>query len=242
MTLSREMKESLRGLISRLGLAKMFVAVRRARGENVEHLMLPSLSDRFAAIYQNRVWLNGRSSGSLSGRGSELESTQSIRDRLPALLTSLGTQDLLDVGCGDFTWLRGVQLPCDYLGLDIVPCVIEQNSRTYGSSRVQFTCCNAVSEHLPPGDTVLCREVLFHLCFRDGLRLLNNIKQSGARFLIATNDAELCSNADILSGDYRMLNLRRRPFTFPAPILSIPDNYVEPYRVLSVWELANITV
>src|SRR5580698_5540470 len=71
MTISRAMKESVRGLISRLGLAKMFVAVRRARGENVEHLTLSSISDRFAAIYQNRVWLNGRNSGSLSGLGSE---------------------------------------------------------------------------------------------------------------------------------------------------------------------------
>jgi hypothetical protein len=240
MKLSREMKELARGFINRVGLAKTLVAIRKARGENVEHLMLPSLSDRFAAIYRNGVWLNERSSGSLSGRGSEHDSTREVRCRLPTLLAKLGTQRLIDIGCGDFTWMRSVELPCDYLGWDIVPLVIGRNSRTYGSSRVRFECCDAVSEHLPPADTVLCREVLFHLCFRDGLRLLQNIKRSGASFLIATNDTELRTNADILSGDYRMLNLHRQPFTFPAPIQSIPDDRVQPHRVLSVWELANI--
>jgi hypothetical protein len=82
--------------------------------------------------------------------------------------------------------------------------------------------------------------VLFHLSFRDIWRLIENIRRSGSSFLIATTDHDIKYNADILSGDFRLLNLTKPPFRFPRPELSIPDDEVLPGRVLAVWNVSEL--
>jgi SAM-dependent methyltransferase len=221
-------------------LGGLHVKIRKAMGENVDHLLHQSLAARFSAIYENRVWLNGRQSGALSGLGSEIVNTPVIRDHLPQLLESLGTRTLLDVGCGDFNWMKEIRLPCAYIGIDIVRNLIEDNAIRYGGEQRQFKTIDATSEPLPQADVVLCREVLFHLSLADIWRLVENVRQSGAFYFLATTDNNLRLNADILSGDFRFLNLRRAPFGFPAPSFSIRDNAVAADRVLAGWEVANL--
>jgi Methyltransferase domain len=240
MSWRRTAKELIRDGIAKFGLARLHAQVRRASGQNVDHLFHSSLSERFSAIYANRVWLNSRSEGALSGLGSELTNTEPFRHRLPDILRTLGTSVLLDVGCGDFTWMNSVELPCRYIGTDIVDEVIQKNIALYSTPSRSFTVMDATQERLPGADTVLCREVLFHLSFRDIWRLLGNVHKSDARYLITTNDAALMYNADILSGDFRMLNLLRPPFLFPAPIASMPDDAVATGRALSVWKCADL--
>ena len=243
MSLERDVKELIRDSITKLGLSRAHLRIRRATGQNVDHLFRPTLAERFSAIYQNRVWLNDRPSGSLSGLGSELVNTDRIRRALQPLLTELNTQTLLDVGCGDFLWMKEMNLDCQYIGIDVVEDVITANDRVYASETRIFQKLDATIDALPKADTVLCREVIFHLCFADIWRLLANIKRSQAVFLIATNDPSLRYNADIVSGDFRLLNLHRAPFYLPSPNLSIPDDRLSPGRTLSVWktsELANL--
>jgi hypothetical protein len=127
------------------------------------------------------------------------------------------------------------------VGVDIVGDVIEANASLYGSARRSFRVLDATSGPLPPADTVLCREVLFHLSFRDIWRLIENVRNSGASFLIATNDDALKLNADAISGDFRLLNLRKAPFFFGEPLLSIPDGGVDPDRVLAVWSVSALS-
>ena len=243
MSLERDVKELIRDSITKLGLSRAHLRIRRAMGQNVDHLFRPTLAERFSAIYQNRVWLNDRTSGSLSGLGSELVNTDRIRRALQPLLTELNTQTLLDVGCGDFLWMKEINLDCQYIGIDVVEDVITANDRVYASETRIFQKLDATIDALPKADTVLCREVIFHLCFADIWRVLANIKRSQAVFLIATNDPSLRYNADIVSGDFRLLNLHRAPFYLPSPNLSIPDDRLSPGRTLSVWktsELANL--
>jgi SAM-dependent methyltransferase len=238
--LSRTTKEVIRDMIAKLHLTKLHLKVRRWRGENVDHLFLKSLPDRFSVVYKNRVWLNGRPSGSLSGRGSDLDSTVSIRQQLPQLLRSVGTETLMDVGCGDFNWMRELQLPCKYIGIDLVPDLIACNNQRYGEPSRVFQLLDAVHDHLPPADTVLCREVLFHLSFDDIWSLIRNIRSSGCRFLIATSDNDLQHNADIVSGDFRMLNLHRGPLFFPPQIHVIRDDFLVRGRTLGAWRVAEL--
>jgi SAM-dependent methyltransferase len=238
MTMTRLGKELVRHAIAKTGLSGLYLRIRKAMGQNVDHLFAASLAERFSAIYKNRVWLNDRQSGSLSGLGSELESTKSIRQRIPDLLESLGSRVVLDVGCGDFNWMKEVQVRCTYIGADIVREVIEANSAIYGSQNRTFQVLDATCDPLPAADTVLCREVLFHLSFRDVWLLVENVRKSGASFLIATNDSALTLNADIVSGDCRTLNLQRPPFSFPSPVLAIPDDCVVPGRILAVWKVS----
>src|ERR1017187_6795693 len=133
MSLERDVKELIRDSITKLGLSRAHLRIRRAMGQNVDHLCRPTLAERFSAIYQNRVWLNDRPSGSLSGLGSELVNTDKVGRELQRLLTELNTQTLLDLGCGDFTWMKQVQLLCRYVGVDIVPDLIRSNATLYAS-------------------------------------------------------------------------------------------------------------
>ncbi|SRR6266567_3672564 len=240
MSVIRTAKEMTRDLIAKAGLSRLHLSIRKLRGQNVDHLFLPSLAERFSAVYENRVWLNGRSTGSLSGFGSELENTGAVRQHIAELLESLRTRSLLDIGCGDFMWMKEVVFPSRYIGVDIVPSIIETNNSLYRSEQRSFHVLDAVHEPLLQADTVLCREVLFHLSFADIWQLVENVRRSGSSFLIATNDGDLKYNADILSGDFRILNLHKAPFFFPSPVRSIPDNGVLPDRTLSAWKVADL--
>jgi hypothetical protein len=242
MNMVRTAKEITRDLIAKAGLGRLHVSVRKLKGENVDHLFRRSLSERFSAIYANRVWLNGRSAGSESGFGSDLQNTESVRNCLATLLESLHTRCLLDIGCGDFIWMKEVSLPCRYVGVDIVQKVIEANDSLYRSERRSFLAMDATRDPLPRADTILCREVLFHLSFRDIRCLLANVQKSGSSFFVATNDDGLSYNADILSGDFRMLNLHKSPLYFPKPLHSIPDDGILPDRKLSVWRVSDLPV
>jgi hypothetical protein len=226
--------------VDRLGLASAHRCLRNLRGQNVEHLYQRTLASRFTAVYRNRVWLNERETGSLSGLGSELARTESIRTSLPGVLRSLGTEVLVDVGCGDFTWMKELSLDCRYIGIDIVSHLIEENTQRYGSETRTFQVLDATIAPIPAADTVLCREVLFHLSFPDSRRLIGSIERCGARHLIATTDRSVQLNAEIESGDFRRLNLMRAPYRFPEPLISLADNGVSEDRALGVWRVADL--
>lgn len=242
ISLRRSAKELVRHSLAKCGLGWVHIMVRRACGQNLAHLQAVSIIERFQAIYRNGVWLSGDPSGSLSGLGSSLAATEVIREKLPGLLISLGTRALLDVGCGDFLWMNEVDLPCDYIGVDIVPELISHNTERYARPGRSFRLIDATRCSLPLADTILCREMLFHLSFEDIGRVIVNVRRSGASFLVATNDERLLLNADILSGDYRQLNLKKAPFFFPEPLAAVPDNRVNPNRTLSVWDVSNLPI
>lgn len=192
--------------------------------------------ERFEAIYDEKVWSYGRDDIPLSGEGSSLAATQILRDALPRLLQEMEARRILDVGCGDFTWMRSVELPCDYIGVDLVPSVIEANWNRFASRKREFRLCDAVQDPLPAADVVLCREMLFHLSFSDALAALQNMLSTGCTHLLLTSDRGTSFNSDIESGDFRLLNLQRRPLSFPDPAGEIEDSAVSRGRFIGIWE------
>jgi len=136
--------------------------------------------------------------------------------------------------------MQHVDLGAEYIGVDVVPSVISANEDAFGSEMRTFHCIDAVDDVLPRADAVLCREVLFHLSFLDIERLVNNVRRSGARYLIATSDTCTAFNSDIRTGDYRPLNMRRRPFRFPRPQAWLPDEARVIGRGLGAWSLDEI--
>lgn len=236
----RTVKEYIRNAIARVGLARVYARVRLWQGKNVNHLFLRTRGERFSAIYTNKVWLNERSDGALSGLGSELARTNTVRQQLPSLLANLGVRTLLDIGCGDWNWMRELRLDCEYIGADIVNAVIARNAELYTSDKVRFVCLDAVEDTLPESDAVLCRDVLFHLSFEDINHALANVCRTRARFLIATSDMGTAVNSDIITGDFRLLNLRKQPLAFPAPTVQIIDNEVSSGKILGVWKIEDV--
>ena len=211
---------------------------KKIRGYTVVHLGEDGLRERFQAIYANKVWVNSGINTPLSGAGSALHATDNLRAELPAILDQIGAKSILDLGCGDFTWMSQIILKQRYIGADIVEAVIEENRRKFPNH--EFLHLDGSADNIPSTDAVLCREVLFHLSLADIHRVLAQVRRSGAKHFIATSDDITGFNADIQSGDYRVLNLRRAPFRFPTPIARIDDGAIIPGRYIGVWETSNI--
>jgi hypothetical protein len=203
------------------------------------HLEKQTPSSRFETIYAQGIWQNGDLHTPKSGPGSSLQATDGLRWHLPNVLDEIAAKTLLDVGCGDFTWMSRIELHQSYIGVDIVPSVIADNAR-YADPRRQFFCIDAISGQLPEADTILCRETLFHLSFADGRRFLRNAFSRPRSWFLCTTESDTWFNADIHTGDYRPLNLRRPPFSFPPPYRMIEDAAVRRGRAIGVWPVQSL--
>ncbi len=225
----RSAREFARHSLHRLGLRK-----------TIDPRVTGSLAERFTGIYEQGLWSEGLDNVPGSGAGSTLDATRTLRSRLPALLTELQVTSLLDVGCGDMHWMSQVELPCPYLGIDIVASVIDRNIAQYGSDDRCFAVANAVADALPAADAVLCREVIFHLAFADSRALLRNIVATGCRWVMLTSDRATLFNADIESGGARILNLEIAPFRLEPPKHVIEDAENFRGRRIGVWSADQI--
>lgn len=225
----RTSKEVARHVLHRIGVKR-----------RLPYLAHDDVGDRFVHIYNERVWAREDDQVPGSGFGSTIEATAAIRTELPKLFNQLGSEVVLDLGCGDFAWMDQVVLDQQYHGVDIVPEVITANQQHYASDRRQFYLANAASDKLPDADTVLCRELLFHLSFDDIRATMQNLLSKKRRYLIATTDSISFFNSDVDTGDFRFLNLQRPPFRFGKPMLAVADPAVSSNRVLGVWPTDNI--
>lgn len=228
-------KEVIRHALFRCGLTDTLDIWRKRRGANIEHVGRSDMSAVFSEIYANGAWVVDKDQDSLSGAGSTSANTSELLGQLSGFLHDVRCSKLVDIGCGDFNWMRRVTGDFDYLGIDIVPSVIEANTMKYGDPKRQFICMDASAGPIPSGDVAVCREVLFHLSFRDGLRLLRNIKQAGFKYILLTTEQSVWFNSDIRNGDHRRLNLAKAPYKLPNPFAEMPDDKVADGRVLAVW-------
>lgn len=72
----------------------------------------------FTEIYKENYW---RGKNSVSGQGSDLEQTETIVKELPILFKDLKISTMLDIPCGDFFWMKMVDLKgIQYIGADVV--------------------------------------------------------------------------------------------------------------------------
>lgn len=192
--------------------------------------------DRFKYIYETNHWDEAES---VSGPGSTLEETEPIRRELPALLAELGASSLLDLPCGDFHWMQHTDLSgVRYIGGDLVGDLIERNRAKYASDGVEFQKIDLVNNTLPAVDVILCRDCLVHLSFADAQAALSNIARSGVRWLLTTSFPGITRNDDIVTGQWRPINLTLPPFNLPEPKQVIAENCTETEfadKTLSLW-------
>lgn len=197
----------------------------------------------FTRIYVKRRWRGG---GALSGAGSTLDGTAVIRRELPRLLEELRVRSILDIPCGDYNWMRELDLgEVQYIGADIVPPLIEDNRRAFGGPRRRFVVANLIKDPLPRADLVLCRDCLVHLSNEDAARAARNLKRSGARYLLATTYPDRTENPSILTGQWRAVNLQLAPFGFPAPLRLVNENCLEDGgkwkdKSLGLWRVSDL--
>ena len=204
-----------------------------------------SIEDRFTLIYKNNAW---GSQESASGVGSTLAFTESTRKLLPELLQKFKIGSILDAPCGDFNWMRLVDLQgITYIGADIVSPLIEQLQKSYSTTSISFMNLDLTKDSFPKSDLVLNRDCLFHLSYNDIHSVLTNFVTSSSIYFLSTshdNENEF-RNLDIRSGDFRSIDLFASPFNFPRDFLfAIPepgDGKIPP-RKLYLWNRAQVQV
>jgi hypothetical protein len=202
------------------------------------------LAQRFQRIYDTALWGAPASS---SGLGSEMEATAVLRAELPRLLSKLGVASLLDAPCGDAGWINHADLGVRYVGVDIVPSLIERLQARAAAGGIQgdYRLADITEDRLPRCDAILCRDTLVHLSFANIKRAVANFRTSGAAWLIATTFPEWQINGDCEDGDWRALNFERAPFDWGPPVEVVNENCTEAGggwrdKSLGVWKLAEI--
>jgi hypothetical protein len=196
----------------------------------------------FRRAFETNVW-GGQDS--VSGTGSSLEQTAHIRRALPLLFRKYGVKTLLDIPCGDFFWMKSVNLSgVRYVGADIVPALVKQNRR-HQSATIAFRRLDLVTDTLPQVDLVLCRDCLGHFSVQDVFRALQNIRRSRSTLLLATTFPRRSWNADIPTGQWRPINLQADPFRLPCPMELIEEGCTEASgqfadKSLGLWMIADL--
>jgi len=193
----------------------------------------------FEGIFKRNHW----AANATSGAGAEDAQTTVLQRELPRIFQHLGIKSVLDVPCGDFNWMKHLDLSgIDYTGGDIVPDLVEKNQRDFGRDNRRFVHLDLLQAPLPAADLLLCRDVLVHFSFADIQAALTNIRRHPIRYLMTTTFTECPENEDIVTGDWRILNLEKPPFNFPPPLLLLNEQCTEgdgTYgdKCLGVWEV-----
>jgi hypothetical protein len=230
-TIKRFIKGSIPG--STYIWRKIYAFYKKQRSKNTKLI--------FTSKYVRNGW---GSIESKSGYGSELKQTEKLLKDLPLLFKKYDIKVILDIPCGDFNWMKHIDYDFEsYVGADIVDELIKSNTRNfnqYGSFRV----LNIIKDDLPKVDLIFCRDCLVHFSYEDIFAALENIRKSGAKYLLTTTYPEH-KNRNILTGDWRQLNLMDEPFNLPLPIELLNEGSREPGakgdKSLGLWTIKSIS-
>jgi len=196
----------------------------------------------FREAFQSNLW----GAASRSGPGSTPHQTAGIATSIPRLCAQLGVRRLLDIPCGDFSWMAKVDLSgVRYVGADILPEIVERNEREYGREGRAFVCLDLTKSELPEADLLLCRDCLVHLSHTDVAAALRNVARSEARWLLTTTFPEEPENVDIVVGDWRPIDLTKPPFDLPPPMEVLNEGCTEQGgqfadKSLGLWSVASL--
>jgi hypothetical protein len=156
--------------------------------------------------------------GGGSGSGSDPYFTIEYRCFLDKFLRMNDIRSVVDVGCGDWSFSRLLDLRgISYLGLDVVPNIVAKNNRAFGSDTCKFEVMPE-SPALVPGADLLVPKFKFAL-------LTNSFRKHGA-----------AHNVDINLGEFRCLDLTAPPFSLNGVyVLEFGSSVWERIRTLLVF-------
>lgn len=162
------------------------------------------------------------------GPGSTLKATEGLRDWLPDALARHGVKRLLDAPCGDRNWIKTLELPCEYVGVD------HEAEHVAKADGADVRLLDIRTDPLPACDAILSRDFFQHLSAADAAAALANMRATGARLLFATCHGA-GENTDCITGNFRFVNMREAPFSLGPPLDRCDDG---PHgRILGVWAL-----
>ena len=133
-----------------------------------------SLTDEQMYARMKNGWRGGLEDGTVCGGGSTMEATAAARVWLADWSRHACIDSVCDAGAGDLHWQGAIKWAVKYTPFDLIP------------RRPEVMRLDICKETLPKADAILCRHVLNHL---DSIRVamaVERFRESGARYLIAT--------------------------------------------------------
>lgn len=199
-----------------------------------------SLREQWKKLYDRKIKY---SYVGLWGKGTNLNKKYGLLSaELPNIFKELNIKTFLDCGCGNFFWLNKIKWNgVNYLGVDIVPELIESNKKNYPDFK--FDCVNIVEEEIPTVDMVFVRSVFIHLENKDIIKALANIKRSGSKYLMATTSPNMPDNVDTKYLMLRKRSLTKPPFNLPNPLRYVKEHYEEQlnsFTCMGIWEVSKL--
>jgi hypothetical protein len=167
-----------------------------------------TLTSVFENIYQKNIW--GVRGGFGSGPGSLPKNTITYREFLQNFIKKNNIKSVLDAGSGDWQFSKLINWSgINYIGIDIVPALTEENTKKYSQKNIKFYTKNLVKDDLPKADLIILKDVLQHLSYQKIFKFLPKLKKY--KFALLINDFGH-NNTDCKDGDFRTLNLKKYPF------------------------------
>ena len=165
--------------------------------------------NKYEKVDKNNLLVSGP--GSLPGSVQ----TKNIIDNLDLFIKKNNIQSMLDMPCGDFSWMQDLikkNNSISYTGYDIVEDIISYNNKKYSKNNVSFFCKDIINEkNFDNFDLIFIRDFFIHIDNASIDVLLKNIKSSKVRFLACSNNNNEF-NKNIVIGQHRKVNLTIEPF------------------------------
>lgn len=158
------------------------------------------------------------------GCGSQMDdSTKNLRHNLYSFLKKHGIKSLADIPCGDFWWMRHIDLfDISYFGGDIITPQIEKISKLFPDKN--FQRIDLRIDPLPHAHLLFSRDCLFHLSNEDKRKVFDNFLDSKIEFILMSNHPLSSNNLDIATGDFGHINWQLQPWNFESPIDILYDS------------------
>jgi 2-polyprenyl-3-methyl-5-hydroxy-6-metoxy-1,4-benzoquinol methylase len=177
-----------------------------------------TLSQKFSTIYKINYWSD---SESVSGPGSNKKNTKKLVSNINKIVKNYSVRSIVDAPCGDLNWMKNLlyKQNIKYVGIDIVANLIRLNKKKFSSNNISFYRSDITSKIIPDCDLLICRDFLFHLSFNDIKKFLKNLQESNVKYFLTSNHShpkhkKKFENKNIISGDFRKINLFDSPFNF----------------------------
>lgn len=175
----------------------------------------------FDRIYNEGSWLRGDSESLGSGTGSTIVGNVAFVERLSELISEYDVRSIVDVGCGDFEFMNGVDLgDAAYHGWDVSATAIDLARRQpiSGEVNVEFSVSGADQQY-EPADLLVVKDVLQHLPLEAGLRIVSQLHKYKIAVLVndfdetmRNEDTDFSTGLPMVPGGYRSIDVRRAPF------------------------------
>ena len=175
---------------------------------------MTSNKEIFEKIYNHNLWNGNNKNIPLSGPGSSLKNAENCSSTLNKFIYDNRCKSVLDLGCGDLTWISKTQFFNDpsinYTGVDVVESLITSHSTNYPKNN--FLCEDLVNyNNFNFSSLIIIRDVIFHLKNEEILTIFDNIKNKFDFLLITCCKNEINTN-NFDKWRFSERNLHKSPF------------------------------